>query len=213
MRKFNLFFVVVAVAISIAPSLSNATNITFTSDGTINNGDIFDSVSVYDTPPNHTTITMYGGSVEYFNTFDESISNIQGGTITKAIHAGNLSTINISAGNLIDKLWVHNDAIINITGGVFPNGWWVIDGSGTINISGGLLNITYTKFYGNHSVNIWGYGFNYDSATDLLTGYLSDDSPFSIKVPSLTGINLIPEPASAFLLGLGIVLARRKLSK
>jgi len=187
--------------------------IDFYNNGSIVDGNNFQTVSVYDTPPNHTTVTMYGGNVGYFDTFNESILNIQGGTVTEAIHAQNLSTINISAGNLIDELWVHEDATINITGGVFPNGWWVVDGYGTINISGGSLNITYTKFYGGHSVNIWGYDFNYNSASNLLTGYLSDNSPFSMNVPSLRGINLIPEPASAFMLGLGIILARRKLSK
>lgn len=54
---------------------------TFTSDSVIQEGDLYERVLVYDTPPDHTTVNMTGGGVLSIVTYDGSEVNITGGTV------------------------------------------------------------------------------------------------------------------------------------
>ena len=58
-----------------------AIDVDFYSDATIGNGDVYDWVYVYDTPPDYTVVDMYDGSVFVFVTYDSSTVNIYGGDI------------------------------------------------------------------------------------------------------------------------------------
>jgi hypothetical protein len=140
-------------------------------------------------------------------TYDSSGINISGGSVTW-IYAWNTSTIIISGG-VVKSIDAMPNTTINVADGIISNGLLVVHNYSTLNITGGQLDVVYTKFYGQHAVNIWGYGFDYDSTKGLLTGYLSDDNPFSMKVANLEGINLITEPATLLLMTCGLWFARR----
>lgn len=83
---------------------------------------------------------------------------------------------------------------------------------GETNIYGGLLNID-NFYYSGGTTNIYGYGFNYDSINQILTGYLSDNNQFTIKQVNnfdIQHINLIPEPISLLFFGFGLLTLRKR---
>ena len=163
----------------------------FTSSGEINVGDNWDIVSVYNDP---TIVDMFGGTIQWFHTYDSSTTNIYGGDVLWGIYTNNSSTVNIYGGN-ID---------LEVLG---------LGGSSTLNVYGGGLDVGNSPGFSELStVNIYGYGFDYDGA-GVLTGFLSDDSSFIFRElgPSnYAHLNLIPEPATVLLLGVGTILLRKR---
>ncbi len=173
---------ILAVVIFFPVSQVQAIDIDFYSDATIENGDVYNIVRIYDTPPYNTTVDMFGGSVESLRTYDSSTANIYGGVVLAEIRTANLSTVNINGGNVtLDVLAVGDSSIINVYGG----GLYVGNSPGFSEAS---------------TVNIYGYGFNYGS--NQLTGFLSDGSSFTFnELPfrKYSHMNLIevPEPLVA----------------
>jgi len=151
--------ITILAALMLLPvSQVQAIDIDFYSDATIENGDVYNIVRIYDTPPYNTTVDMFGGSVESLRTYDSSTANIYGGVVLAEIRTANLSTVNINGGNVtLDVLAVGDSSIINVYGG----GLYVGNSPG---------------FSESSTVNIYGYGFNYGS--NRLTGFLSDGSAF-----------------------------------
>lgn len=90
---------VVFVALAYPGIAAHATTIAFYSDGVIQEGDVYDKVEVYDTPPAHTSVNMTGGGVGYpgMSTFDTSVVNISGGWVG-FLETHDSSTVNISGG-------------------------------------------------------------------------------------------------------------------
>ena len=88
-----------------------------------------------------------------------------------------------------------------------------VSDSSTLNIYGGDLISGRPYFSESSMVNIYGYGFNYDSY--ILTGFLADGSSFLFnELPSDTyshmNLIVIPEPMTILLLGLGTMLLRKQ---
>jgi len=182
---------IVAMAMLVPVSQVQAIDVDFYHDAVIDAGDMYTNVFVYDTPPDTTTLDMYGGTVAGFLTYDSSTVNIYGGEVWWGLATYNLSTVNIYGGSVkCEGLIVDNTSTLNIYGGNFSSG-----------------NAPY--FSESSTVNIYGYDFNYDGWT--LTGFLQDDSPFiftELTDLNYPHINLIPEPASILLFGLGVLLLR-----
>jgi hypothetical protein len=130
----------------------------FYSDGVIQQGDGYDRVEVYDTPPSHTTVNMTGGYVGRLPvvdtglyTYDASIVNISGG-IVEYLHTNNSSTVNISGG-VVGSLWTpfgettissQDESTINVyEGGLLFGGsfafFYMFDLS-TLNVYGGGID-------------------------------------------------------------------------
>jgi hypothetical protein len=215
---------------------AKATDITFTSSGTITDGNVYTNVYVKN---NGTVVNMSGGQIGsgswgVLGTIDNSIFNLSGGQIsTTSINIGPLSTINVSAGIIdvsssfavmddgsanfsggnitAERLKTYPDSVINITGGNISFDYLDMLG-GELNIYRGLLNVDNAGIGSPATVNIFGHGFNYDPAGQgILTGYLLDDSFFTIDGVSqseYTRFNLIPEPMSLFIFGFGLLVTR-----
>lgn len=172
-----------------------AGNVDFYNDAIIRPGDDYDIVSVYDTPPVPTVVHIFGGSIITLRTYDSSSANIHDGQIKGSIETRNSSTVNIHGGNIdLDYLAVSD--------------------LGTLNIYAGNLLVGNSPYFSESStVNIYGYGFNYDGF--LLTGFLSDDSSFLIREVSFSDYShmnliVIPEPTTVLLFGLGGLLLRKR---
>ena len=192
MMKTKIITIISAVMLLIVSQVQ-AIDVDFYHDAVIDAGDAYGIVRVYDTPPDNTTVDMFGGSVGSLRTYDSSTANIYGGEILIDPQSYNSSTINIYSGVVIlESIIVWDSSILNIYRGNFS-----------------CSNAPY--FSESSTVNIYGYGFNYDGFR--LTGFLLDGSPFIFNELSLdkySHMNLIPEPSSILLLAIGIVLANAK---
>jgi hypothetical protein len=179
--------------------------------------DIYDGqynlINIYDTPPDHTTVNMYGGSADFVGTFDSSTLNFYSGNAE--VGAFDTSIINISGGTLsgaaasdhgvvnfsgdADSRSVGASAFgtVNVTGGTVEHVG--ANDSGTINLYGGVV----TDFLGASGlavVNMYGYGFDYDPGGGALDGgqvrgYWLDDTPLTIDLygsETYLHIELIP---------------------
>lgn len=94
----------------------------FINDGIIQRGDVYETVSVYDTPPGHTTVNMTGGIVGDLSSvdsglyaFDSSTINISGGQVA-ILGATDSSTVNIDDGQ-VWNLRAYGSSNILVSGG------------------------------------------------------------------------------------------------
>ena len=207
--------------------------VTFTSDANIQSGDNYVyGGDIYDTPPNHTTVTMTGGTVgDSMRVHDASILNMSGGNVF-GLGALENSTVNISGGSvagldlygnatatisqnaIIYSAAVMESSILNMNGGTVANLGG--DENSILNISGGNIS-DMLGAYGNTIINVYGYDLSMTQSggthgVGQITGYWLNDSQFTINLggtDAYTHINLIPEPTSLLLLGVGAFLLRK----
>ncbi len=222
---------VLATLLFSAP-LVQAIDVDFYSDATIQDGDLYDLVRLYDTPPDQTTVDMTGGSVHNLRPYDSSIINITGGEI-QTLDAFNSSTANISGVSIygvsawdyttvnlsvtanVTTLGARDSGTINMMGGTAEY-LGAID-SGTVNLYGGL--VTDSLSFGNFAHgNIYGYDLFKTSSGGRygygqVYGFWTDSTAFTIDLngsETYSQINLIPEPCSLLLLALGCLFLKRK---
>jgi hypothetical protein len=225
--------ITILAAVMLLPlSQVKAIDVDFYSDATIEDGDIYNSVRIYDTPPAHTTVDMLGGLVDQMQTYDSSMLNVTGGEIY-SLYAWNDSLANISGGSVRSvSTWDHATTNLYDGGSIFSLGAGI---SGTINMMGGTTEYLHAggsctfNLYGGTvtdslnawdfaTVNIYGYGFDYDPSAGnrnggQLTGFWFDNTTFTIDLynpVTYDHINLVPEPSSLILFALGAFLIRRK---
>jgi len=185
---------VVGVVFLLAASAAYAVDVTFTFDANIIDGDYYDVVWVYDSPPDQTTVDMFGGSVRGFMTYDFSVVNIYDGELRHGASTYNSSVLNIYGG------------LITFEGSGFGD-------SSIVNLYGGDVSIGTPGFAPEATMNIYGYGFSYDGWR--LRGYLSDGSvldSMELTWDDYAHINLhiIPEPATIAILSFGLLVIRKR---
>jgi hypothetical protein len=184
--KTRLWKIIFAI-LSLLPVCASATTIDFYEDGWITDGNVFDTVNVWDTA----TVNMTGGQVLDFYTYQTSTVNLNAGDVLHGFYAQNESIVNMSGGS-IDHLIVYNTSIANLSGGQI--GYHISASDSSI-------------------VNIYGYGFYYTG--QYLNGYWANDTSFSIwlrgtETASHVVLHIIPEPATFLVLGLGYFLIRKR---
>jgi len=174
----------------VAAGKVQATIVEFHDDWIIQEGDEYEKVYVYD----DATVGITGGKVRDLYANDSSIVNIFAGDVTWLYSSGS-STINIYGGEIDRALRIKDSGVANLFGG---------DGALEIAIfDSGILKI-------------FGYGFEWQpigegSRTGLLSGDWLDGTPFSgMYLRNLpepfpgSQVVLIPEPATIFLLAVGL---------
>ena len=188
-----------------------AVDITFSTSGTIIDGDVYDTVYVEN---DFTVVDMLGGQVGNVFTSDISTFNMSGGQVTENIMIGISGTMNVSNG-VIDVLnfAFQDDSYTLILGGNITASYMKVYNDCTIDIKGALLQVNnfYLSEFDIATINIYGYDFDYTGG--VISGYLIDDNPFSISGVSESeylGFNLVPEPTSLLILGMGSLLLRRR---
>jgi hypothetical protein len=213
------------------PVCANA--ITFTSDANIQAGDNWMNVTIHDTPPNHTTVNMTGGSVtDQMNIYTASTLNMSGGLVG-GLAASEESTVNISGGS-ISMLSLYNNATATLSqnASIYTVG---VGYSSIFNMNGGT--ITYLGAGENSTLNLWGgvilgslgatslsatinvFGYNLAKTASggtlgdgQVSGFWQNGTPFTINLhnsDTYACINLIPEPTTFLLLGIGAFLLRK----
>jgi len=233
-----------------------AVDITFSTSGTISNGDVYDNVYVEN---DFTVVDMTGGQIGRLYTRDISTFNMSGGQIL-GLHSINIEALSnfymsggeanlsglylygaglnydvggiasISGGTLsAQQVKVYRDAELVLEDGNIHFGTFNVMDDGIVDIFAGNVMIdeayiAYGYYIGDEyidvgaTINVYGYDFNYDSTGGtygggILTGYLSDGNPFSIDQVNemeYTSFNLIPEPTTLLLLGLGGLFLRKR---
>jgi hypothetical protein len=153
-------------------------DMTFTSDGVVQDGDDYDDVLVQGEA---TVVDITGGTVGKLWSGDKSIVNITGGRIGYA-ESHDQSTINISGGTVTEPSIWDADGTINVSGGIC---WNVEVGAGKLNLFGGQiagLGISVPAPGG--TVHVHGYGFEYypfpGRSDGRLKGFWRDGTPLSI---------------------------------
>lgn len=180
-----------------------AADVNFYSDNIIEDGDVYNIVRIFDTPPDHTTIDMFGGSINQLRTYDSSTVNVYGGEIPGGIESYNGSTVNIYGGEIRGTIESHNGSRVNIYGGSIICSSFGVRDSSSLNIYGGELLVIYPPIlYEQGAVNIYGYGFEYEAGK--LTGFISDGSRFIFRELFsaqylLMNLIVVPEPVSAII--------------
>ena len=190
-----------------------AVDITFSTSGTIIEGDVYDTVYIEN---DFTVVDMLGGQISSLHTSDISTFNMSGGQITGPyIWIGISGTMNISNGIAdISDFVLRDDSYTLILGGNITASYMKVYYDCTIDIKGGFVqvnNFDMSEFEPLATINIYGYDFDYTGG--VISGYLIDDNPFSISGVSESeylAFNLVPEPTSLLILGMGSLLLRRR---
>ena len=171
-----------------------ATSIDFYSDGIIQEPNIYENVGIW----NEAVVDMTGGTVTNdLGTSDQSIFNLKDGAIG-GLYAHDSSTVNLFGG-AVSSLFIEHNSIVNIYGG----------------------DISELASIGNSLVYLYGYNVvhnptgGYWEEGQVEGNYYSDNSFFIFDLAgqeTFSHIEIVPEPATVLLLGLGgvILLRRRK---
>jgi hypothetical protein len=177
-----------------------------------NGGSLTGAFSIYDS----SIINVYQGGQFGYSSFDElyllnsATLNIQDGSVGALLLARNSSVVNLYSGDCRTGFELLNDSIMNIYGGSV--GAFMVNNSiastATLNIYGYgfVYNPQWFWFYIDDPANGWWIS--------RLTGFDLNGNPVAYEgIPdpyTNSNINLIPEPATALLLGLGMIILRKR---
>jgi hypothetical protein len=213
------------------PVISLAGDITFSSSGTITDGNVYDNVYVQN---DGTVVDMSGGQIASLWLSDASRFNMTGGYIMPySINAAGTSYFDMSGG-IVDS----DEIILYGSGGSFSGGdvsvsvrlktgvlstiefeagtlnFGAFDIQGSMNIRGGDLTVDNIGLHLDSLINIYSEDYNYNAGSKVLTAYLIDGGYLSMSgldQSEYDSINFVPEPTSFLLLFLsGLFLRTRR---
>jgi hypothetical protein len=185
------------------------------SNDTITAGQEWAGVSVWDTPPAHTTVSMTGGTVYSLSAYNTSLVQISGGSLS-SVNVLDTATVTMSGSASASTTTAGMSGVVNMNGGTITH-MNAIQQS-LVNLRGGSL--TYDLSASDLSVvNVFGLGLAKTSSGGpfgfgRITGQWQDNSSFAINLANpgtYAHINLVtvPEPVALLLFGAGLPLLRR----
>ncbi len=198
----------------------------------------YDFINIYDTPPDHTTVNMYGGGSDFIMTYDSSTLNIMGGSAD--IGAADFSVINMYGGD-IGYIKACNYAVVNFFDSDDSTSLGAEDFANIYVKGGNIGNLhahqsgviyVYAGYMSGHAgaassiiaddfsaINIYGHDLFKTSSGGTygygqVSGFLMDDTYICVDLynpEAYSHINLIPEPATFALFGIiSLIMLRRK---
>jgi len=105
-------------------------------DAVIADGDVYNVVRIYDTPPGRTSVGMTGGLIDAAGAHDSSTFNVSGGHIY-SLSVNGSSTGNVSGHAFMYRAGAHDLSTLNVSGGDL--GGITATGYSMVNISGGSI--------------------------------------------------------------------------
>jgi len=164
---------------------------------------------------------MTGGIVTHLTGWDYSIINVSGG-ILGGLGSLEFNMLNLYYDAVVGSVGVSDSGTLNMFGGNVDV--IMVGSTKTANLYGGIIS---DYLMAASTVGIYGYGFQYnplagDYRGGQLTGFWLDDTPFSIDlfgnpggpyggpIDTYSHIVLIPEPATVLLLGLGVLMLKKR---
>jgi hypothetical protein len=231
MRKITFAIFVVLLGTS---SVWGLPNWDIYSDATIEEGDEYNVVSVYDTPPDHSTVGMTGGWVDTLDAYNESTINITSGIINTlnswesshvnvfggsiyALDAYDTSTVNVWASGAVDVVVAHGSAFVDMSGGSV--GRIGATEFGTVRLAGGLVADNLSAD-GSGVIDVYGYdlskvGTGGHYGFGFVSGQWQSHTGFNIDLMESTTysrvvLHEIPEPSTFSLIIASILLFRKK---
>ncbi len=169
----------------------------------------------------NSTVDIHGGSLYQFTAYDNCQVTADGGD-TSSLYLEDDSTLDMSGG--WHRVVAHGNNSVSIEGGYLYLSCYA-GGTSTMEISGGYI-IDDIAADGNAVITIYGTGFNHDYGelpvgdpvkwsqfSGNVTGYIGGENYVSFNYYVFDNAKIIlavPEPATFLLLGLGVVMLRRK---
>jgi hypothetical protein len=199
-RKLShIVYLLPVILITFLPFCANATTIDFYTDGTIQSGNSYDKVKIWNTA----TVDMTGGSAESVWTYDSSCFNIQNGNVSLVVSSQNTSTIKIYGGS-IGSLQLVDYSVVHIFGGS-------ISGSLGVMVDTAIAHIYATNFTvapkNGYPSNGWLITGNWDDATNTPFTIWSRNN--TLPMPGTAGsqviLHIVPEPITLSFLLIGLV--------
>lgn len=175
--------------VGLTPGVCCGTIIDFYTDGTIEAGDVYDAVNVWDT----SIVEMSGGTAYAVNPNNSSVFTMYDGDI-----------------RFVD---LRNDSTINVYGGEVGYGGLNVSGSASANLYGGIYSY---HIVGVESGAVHIYGYHFELTGAFLSGFWADGTRFEniyLRGPGTyerVTLHEIPEPATLCLLSLGGFLLRNR---
>ncbi len=164
-------------------------------DATIEDGDVYGTVNIYDTPPDQTLVEMLGGDISTCTINDSALLNYNGGDIS-VLKQYDFSISYIDSVD-IPTMYLYGESQSHIHNGSFGPSIFLYDDA---------------------KVHIYGYNFDYDeiASPNLLNGQWENGEDFSIVLrnsfsynPNQVVLHEVPEPISLLLLGFGSVFLKK----
>jgi hypothetical protein len=170
MKSVIITIAAVVLMLSAVSPANTVGNKDFYSSGQILSGEQWNVVSIYDTPPDHTTVNMVGGFVDAMTTYDYSTLNVTAGQVS-SLGAIDHSTVNISGNAEIWNAGANEWGNVNISGGNLTGAG--ATGHGVLNISG--------------DATIWHVGFSQSGVMNMTGSQIDAVSVYDSAVVNLLG--------------------------
>jgi hypothetical protein len=151
-RRILSILILVVLAIFWPGNVEATLNWDIYADAVVSNGEAYNVVSVYDTPPEHTSVNVIGGYIDVMRLYDASTADVTGGNMS-SLGAVGYSTANIRGAAEIGSAVADDFGTLNIFGGHLQSAG--ANGQGVLNVSD-AANIWMVSLFGDARMNMVG---------------------------------------------------------
>jgi hypothetical protein len=161
----------------------------------------------------YSTVNLTDG-VSAASVINHATVNISGNASVVMATSGGSGIFNVYGGNISNGVLVYATGVVNVYGGIID--YLSGSDSSVFNLRGGLIT-SYLAAGSSAAINVFGYDLAKTNAGGTygygqITGFWQDGSQFTLDLNysgTYSAVNLIPEPTTFLLLGVGTFLLRK----